>query len=340
MTTPAPQDLVTAFHTAQFALQDAQTIFFTTHERTDGDDLGTVLALYHALKKSGKKVLVGVKGGVPSQLKFLPGYTEVVNDFPPTFIPDTIVISGCSNLERTGMVQLGQTKATIINFDHHPDNQQYGDINVVDPAASSVAELTYNFFKSVGWPITSEIATCLLTGIITDTGSFLHSNTKPSTLKAASELMRKGARTTLVAKHTFKGKNAAALRAWGKALQNAWLDTDKKMICSIITSEDLEELGNPPLAVFEGIVETLNKVPEATFALFLKQDGITIKGSLRSDPEKSGGGVDVGSLAQAFGGGGHRFAAGFVFPGKLKRTQNNTWLIEPAPEDDLTLIPE
>lgn len=340
MTTPVPQDLITAFHTAQFALQEAQTIFFTTHERTDGDDLGTVLALYHALKKSGKNVLIGVKGGVPSQLKFLPGYTDVIGEFPETFVPDVIVVSGCSNLERTGIVRLGQAKATIINFDHHPDNQQYGDVNVVDQNASSVAELTYIFFKTIGWPITSEIATCLLTGIITDTGSFLHSNTKPSTLKAASELMRKGARTTLVAKHTFKGKNAVALRAWGKALQNAWLDADKKMICSIITTDDLKELGNPPLAVFEGIVETLNKVPEADFALFLKQDGQVIKGSLRSDPEKRGGGVDVGNLAQAFGGGGHRFAAGFVFPGTLKRLHDNKWSIEPTPEDNLALIPE
>lgn len=340
MKTSAPLDLITAFHTAQFALQDAQTIFFTTHERTDGDDLGTVLALYHALKKSGKNVLVGVKGGVPSQLKFLPGYNEVISKFPDSFTPDVIVVSGCSNLGRTGMLELAHAKAKIINFDHHPDNQQYGHINVVDPSASSVAELAYNFFKTIGWPITSEIATCLLTGIITDTGSFLHSNTRPSTLKAASELMRRGARTTLVAKHTFRGKNAAALRAWGKALQNAWLDTEQKMICSIITTEDLEELGNPPLTVFEGIVETLNKVPEAAFALFLKQDGQMIKGSLRSDPEKSGGGVDVGSLAQTLGGGGHRYAAGFVFPGKLKRLKDNTWQIAPVQEDELALIPE
>lgn len=340
MTTPTSPDLITAFQTAQFALQSAQTIFFTTHERTDGDDLGTVLALYHALKKSGKNVLVGVRGGVPSQLKFLPGYADVASEFPKDFTPDTIIVSGCSNLERTGMIELGRTKAKILNFDHHPDNQLYGDINVVDPSASSVAELTYNFFKATGWPVTSEIATCLLTGIITDTGSFLHSNTQPSTLKAASELMRKGARTTLVAKHTFKGKNATALRAWGRALQNAWLDSEKGMICSIITTEDLDELGNPPLAAFEGIVETLNKVPEAAFALFLKQDGQVIKGSLRSDPGKTGGGVDVGTLAQSFGGGGHRFAAGFTFPGRLRRLPNNRWDIELIPEDEHALIPE
>jgi phosphoesterase RecJ-like protein len=237
-------------------------------------------------------------------------------------------VSGCSSIERTGVVDISKNAKLLINLDHHPDNKRYGDINIVDPGISSVAELTYHLFNHNTWPINTKIATCLITGIITDTGSFLHSNTELSTLRAASELMRKGARTAHVAKHAFQGKDVIGLQAWGKAMQNTWVDNTKHMACSVVTAEDIEELGNPPLSVFEGVVETINKIPEAKFALFLKQDGELIKGSLRSDPHKQDGGVDVGSLAKLFGGGGHRFAAGFAFPGQLKRINGKTVILE------------
>ena len=330
MTTPVPfntNSLTADSLAAQALLHNKQRVFLTTHQRTDGDDLGTVLALAHALRKQGKTVQVGIREGVPSSLAFLPG-SELVTDTAPTADTEIIIISGCSNLARTGL-PLETLTMPVINFDHHPDNTRFGTVNLVDASMSSVAELTYHFCKIVNWPIENEMAVCLLTGMMSDTGSFLHSNTQPSTLYAASNIMNKGARTTTIANNTFRGKALPALKAWGKALANSWYDAEKSMVCSVITDQDLQELNNPPQSAFEGVVETINKVPEARFALFLKQDGPLIKGSLRSDPNKPLGGLDVGSLARLLGGGGHRNAAGFAFPGKLIK-QDNGWRITPV----------
>jgi len=311
------------FEQAKQLISASQRILFTTHERTDGDDLGSVLALANHLQKTGKNVTLAIKGGVPEQLQYLPLHEWVQEDLTHADF-DLLIISGCSTLERCGLSTIINSRLPILNVDHHPDNTMYGDVNVVQADKSSVAELVYDFFQYCHWPVTPGIATCLLTGIFTDTGSFMHSNTQGSTLTAAADLMRKGARTATVARHTYKGKNVEGLKAWGKALENAYYDPDQKIIYSIITEEELEELGNPPLDYFEGLVETLNKVPEAKFALFLKQDGDVIKGSLRSDPHK---GTDVKKIAHLFGGGGHTWASGFSLAGKLVRDDQGKWQV-------------
>mgnify|MGYP000442150164 CR=1 FL=1 len=303
-------------------LEQASSVLLSTHERTDGDDLGSVLALAHHLEAQGKKVGVVIKGGVPQSLQYLPKSEMVTESLPEDASYDLLVISGCSVKERVGHEQILSLEIPVINLDHHPDNSMYGDVNIVEATKSSVAELTYDFFKASGWEITHEIAVCLLTGIVTDTGIFMHSNTEASTLAAAADLMEKGARVSTITKHTYEGKDIPNLKAWGHVIENAHYDANNKMIYSIITSEELENMGNPPMSAFEGVVETLNKVPEAKFAMFLKQDEGVIKGSLRSDPHK---GVDVKEIAASLGGGGHKWAAGFSLLGKLARNEHGKW---------------
>ncbi len=311
-----------SFGPAKQLLEQANSILLTTHERTDGDDLGSVLALAHSLKTAGKKVAIVISGGVPESLQYLP-MSEIVSEVLPEDAKfDALVISGCSVRERVKHEQILKLKIPTINLDHHPDNTMYGDVNVVERTKSSVAELTYDFVKFCDWEITHEMAVCLLTGIVTDTGIFMHSNTEASTLEAAAELMKRGARIATITKHTYEGKDIPSLKAWGHVIENAHYDPEKKMIYSIITEEELQRLGNPPLSAFEGIVETLNKVPEAKFAMFLKQDHDIIKGSLRSDPHK---GVDVKEIAHSLGGGGHKWAAGFSLLGKLARNEQGKW---------------
>lgn len=312
------------FDAARELLEKSQRVLLTTHERTDGDDLGSVLALADHLRSVGKNITIAIVGGVPEQLKYLPGSELVVEDIDRiTF--DLLVISGCSNIERSGNPKVISLGLPILNIDHHPDNTNYGTVNMVDPAKSAVAELVFDFFNYCGWEISPAAATCLLTGIFTDTGSFMHSNTAGSTLSAAANLMSKGARVSTVAKHTYKGKGVEALKAWGKALDNAYYDDKNKIILSVISQDELNELGNPPMEYFEGLVETLNKVPEAKFALFLKQDGDVVKGSLRSDPHK---GTDVKEIAHLFGGGGHKWASGFSVIGKLAKNSDNKWEVK------------
>lgn len=311
------------FEQAKTLLENSQRILFTTHQRTDGDDLGSVLALALHMKKQGKEVTISVVGGVPEQLRYLP-FTEQVHEDIDNENFDLLVISGCSGLERIGNEKISGLQIPKVNFDHHPDNKLFADVNVVDASKSAVAELVYDFFRDCHWNIDHEIAMCLLTGIVTDTGIFMHSNTKASTLAAASDLVARGARISTITKHTYQGKDLTSLKAWAKALENAQYDPKQKMIYSILTADELNELGEIPSTAFEGIVETLNKVPEAKFAMFLKQDQDIIKGSLRSEEHK---GVDVQKIAQSLGGGGHKLASGFSLVGKLIKNDQGKWQV-------------
>lgn len=310
------------FKKALELIQSSKKILLTTHEGTDGDDLGSALAIYWYLLQAGKTAEVVISGGVPTNLSFLPGSNVVTEDLAdPQF--DLLITFGCNKMERTGLRFLQNTKNRIINFDHHPDNTNFGTVNVVDPDTSAVAELIYYFLKFADAEITKEIATCLLTGIFTDTGGFKHANTTSSALQAAAELLKKGARIDKIALQTMGHKKPAAIKAWAKGLENARFDNEKKMVFSVFTEEDLKEIGASDEDL-DGFVELLNNIPQAKFALVLRQDGEVVKGSLRSEPHKR---VDVSKIAKSFGGGGHKLASGFKIKGKLVK-EGDEWKIK------------
>jgi phosphoesterase RecJ-like protein len=143
-------------------------------------------------------------------------------------------------------------------------------------------------------------------------------------LKAAADLMSKGAQVNKIIRHIFKNKNPQVLKAWGKAIENSFYDSQNKIIYSVMTEKDFKEIGQLPPAAFEGFTETLNTIPEAKFAMFLKQEGNIIKGSLRSEKFKN---VDVSKIARLFGGGGHKLAAGFSVVGKLMKDEKGKWKV-------------
>jgi bifunctional oligoribonuclease and PAP phosphatase NrnA len=311
------------FKKAKNLIEQSRNVLLTTHERTDGDDLGSVLAIRQELLRQNKTVTVVIKGGVPTSLRFMPGSESVREEINNTSF-DLLIISGCSTRDRVKNEPIINLSVPTINIDHHPDNTKYGTVNVVDAEKSAVAELVYDMFKANYWLINAQAATCLLTGIFTDTGSFMHANTQHSTLLAASDLMSKGGRIHTIAKNTYRGKSLSALKAWSKALENSFYDAQKKIIYSVITEEDAAVLGNLQSNHFEGLVETLNKVPEAKFAMFLKQEGGIVKGSLRSEEHK---GVNVSEIAHKLGGGGHKLASGFSIVGKLIKTDIGNWQV-------------
>ena len=188
-------NLLAQFAAAKELIEHSHNIVLTTHERTDGDDLGSVLALAHHLNAQGKSVTLAITGGVPERLSFLPG-SDWVEEELPSATYDLVIVSGCSTLDRTNHAQIQQLNLPVINFDHHPDNKNFGIVNVVDSTKSAVAELMYDFLLWAQWPLNQNMATCLLTGIITDTGLLMHSNTQASTLTAVGELMKRGALTS------------------------------------------------------------------------------------------------------------------------------------------------
>ena len=311
------------FQQAKDLIDQSRKILLTMHERMDGDDGGALLAMGHQLEKMGKQVTYSIKKGVPPSLNFLPGSEKIKDDVLGKNF-DLLITFGCSSKTRCASERIIAMDLPTVNIDHHPDNTMFGHVNIVDHKKSSVAELVYDFFVWNKWPISKEVATCLLTGIITDTGSFMHANTQSSTLNVAAELMRKGAQAHKIIKQTYRNKTPQVLKAWGKAMENSYYDEKHKIIYSVMTDTDLEEFKNLPQTAFDGFVETLNAMPQAKFAMFLRQDGNIIKGSLRSDTFKN---VDVSKIAHVFGGGGHKLASGFSVAGKLMKDESGKWKV-------------
>lgn len=134
------------FKKALELIQKSDRIFLTTHEGTDGDDLGSALAMYGFLRQLKKDIQVVIHGGVPARYFFLPDHEVVSEQFESTDF-DLAITFGCNKIQRTGFKELEDIQVPIINFDHHPDNTSFGTVNVIDADMSSVAELTFHFFE-------------------------------------------------------------------------------------------------------------------------------------------------------------------------------------------------
>lgn len=322
------QEINPQFQAAKDFIDLHQRFLMATHERTDGDDCGSMLAMKMVLSQMGKNATAVAKGGVPEQLQFLPQKNAVLDTLPNPVTReyyDGVILFGCSNMKRTGFDEITNTELPILNIDHHHDNKLYGSVNLVEGGKSSVAELMFDFIKVLDVPFNADIARCLLTGMFTDTGSFMHANTQSSTLAAAAELMKYGARIDKINQFTYQNKELPALKAWSKALENTRLLRNGQIALSVMTENDISELGPLPSNPFDGFVEELNRIPGTRFAMFLRQDDDVVKGSMRSETYKD---MDVSFLARLFGGGGHKLAAGFEIPGKIVRLPDGGWKIE------------
>ena len=312
------------FAEAREFIETHENILLLSHEYTDGDDLGSILALGRVMASWGKKVYLAAKGGIPDNLLFMPGQVDVRDGLPADFKEkfDLLITVGCGTVARTGFPELASWQKPILSIDHHHDTQMFGTINVWDEARAANCELVYLMILEWKGTIDKFIALNLLTGMFTDTGGFRHSNVTALTLEIAADLLRKGAKLDLISRFTFSQKDLPKLRAWALALEHARFDEQRKIVYTVITEEDLARAAAKEEDL-EGIAELLNTIPEAKFSMLLKQRGDEVKGSLRSEAHK---GVDVSQIARAFGGGGHKLAAGFKFKGKIEKT-NDGWKI-------------
>lgn len=200
----------------------------------------------------------------------------------------------------------------MLNIDHHISNTQYGQVQLIDPAAASATEVLYGWFQSHAlWAnaMTPDIATLLLTGLITDTRSFQNPNTTPRSLEIAAELLDKGARQQEIIKHVYKTKPLTTLKIWGRALNRIQMDTQAKIVWSAVSREDLQEMGASAKETAGILDELISTIPDAdVHVLFTEnEDGSGLKASMRSSP-----GIDASKASgRLFGGGGHARAAGF-----------------------------
>jgi len=297
------------------AISSAESLALACHIGPDGDALGAMLGFGIAAENAGKEVVAsfGTPFGVSASLAFLPTRLLVPpQEFPSE--PPMMVVFDAGSLDRLGELAENASRAgTTIVIDHHITNEGFGDIAVVDGEAAATGELVAHLLKILGWPLTPEIATCLHTALVTDTGRFQYSNTKPSTLMLAAGLVAAGADPPEISRHVYEEAPFGYLKAAGAALSRAELDEERGVVTAVITQADLTEAGID-WGDIDNLVDTVRLAVEADVAVLAKvhADG-RVKLSLRSR-----GATDVGSLAVAMGGGGHRLAAGITYLGDVK----------------------
>jgi phosphoesterase RecJ-like protein len=199
----------------------------------------------------------------------------------------------------------------VLNIDHHISNVRYGQTHLIDPTAASATEVLYSWFLQVpDWrgKITPDIATLLLTGLITDTRSFQNPNTTPRSLEIAAELLERGARQQEIIQHIYKTKPLSTLKIWGRALNRIQMDAVAGIVWSSISKEDLQEMEAASRETHGILDELISTIPNAdVHVLFTEVEDGGLKASMRSSA-----GIDSSRLAgEAYGGGGHPRAAGF-----------------------------
>ena len=175
-------------------LRESERILISGHTNPDGDSLGSMCALGHALRALGKTVTMASPDGVPDGYKFLPGSDRIVTQLSQNQQYDLCVMVDAENVGRLGAVaDVLKSCKKVLDIDHHPGGDRTADVQVVDATSASSGEIVHEILKEMGVRISTAIAECLLTAIVTDTGCFRFSNVKPSTLRTAASLIEKGA---------------------------------------------------------------------------------------------------------------------------------------------------
>lgn len=231
---------------------------------------------------------------------------------------DLVFVLDSSDLDRLGGIYEENPEifyeSPVINIDHHVSNDYFGKINLVDITATSTAEILVALLESLGREknlLDEDVATCLLAGIVTDTGSFQNQNTTPKSFTVAAQLVAAGARQQEIIKHIYKTKRLSTLKLWGKILTNIVYDQGGRFVWSNATKADFVECEAGEDESSGVIDELLKSVPGADFALLLTERGDGVHGSLRS----GGQAFSVEPIARIFNGGGHEQAAAFFLSG-------------------------
>jgi len=288
-------------------IRDARRVMVITHVAPDGDAIGSLLGLGRVLRWLGKEYTLACADPVPRRFTYLPGSEAIATG--PESEYDLVISLDCGDLERLGAAyDESLIGLPIINVDHHVTNTHFGTVNWVDTRVASAAEMVLELVESLDVPLDSDMALCLLNGIVTDTLGFRIPNTPLRTMQAVLKLMEAGAQLPEITAHVFNQRPFSDICLWAKALNGVQLDG--RIIWSQITQAMRQEC-----ALFEkgdaGLVNFLGTTAESDVAIvFIEEDDGRIKVEMRSVP-----GVDVSAVARDLGGGGHPQAAGCTLDG-------------------------
>ena len=295
----------------------ASSVLLACHVEPDGDALGSMLALHHLCHAQAKlSVATWPEPFVfAPHYAFLPGLDSCTKPEDAPSEPEVMVTFDCGSLGRLGdlapAAAIAAARGELIVIDHHRSNDGYGTLNVIDPSAAASAVLVRRLAARLRWPLTRDAALCLYVGVVTDTGRFQYDNTTPEVFSLAAELSSFDLPIASITRQLFEEHRFAYLQLVAACLARAELDRDLRLVATWVTEADLAQFG-VTLQETEGLIDLIRRAAEAEVSCVLKETPAGVRVSLRAVSS-----VDVGAIAAGFGGGGHRFAAGFTAPGSI-----------------------
>ena len=298
-------------------ISGARRVICLTHKNPDGDAVGSLLGMGMMIERRFPDIEVHYfnKDKINGMFRFLPGCNKVENSISSEE-GDLYIFLDSAEPKLIGIEEeyphVFDGRFPSINIDHHPTNALFAGVNILVPDACSACEILYYLALSLDWQLSGDIATCLLTGVYTDTGGLLHSNTTVSAYRTSAALLRAGARHQEIIRAMFRTSSVNTLKLWGKVLEGISI-TDEGAAVSAVKEDDFRAAG-AHFAQLTGVVDYVNSVPGTRFSMILSEREGLVKGSLRTLRDD----VDVSKMAAKFNGGGHKRAAGFSVPGKLK----------------------
>ncbi len=321
--TPATVMLAPKYLKALGQITTADRVLIVTHDRPDGDALAAMCAIIELMQLLEKDCLPFCHDIPPPQFGFLPHIDKIITDKKLLDVGqfDVIIVLDCGQLSRTSLteeIQARRKDQFVIEFDHHPKVHDYANLEIRNPKASSTVEIIFDFLRTNLVRINKNLATCILTGILTDTGNLLYDATTDKTIKIASDMLLYGARFPLIMENTWRNKSIGGMKIWGIAMHRLYLNKRFNMAITVLSRDDFRETGATDEEM-EGVPGFLSNISDADAILVLREmDDGKIKGSLRSMNPK----IDISKLARELGGGGHPRASAFVLDAKLVKSKD------------------
>jgi bifunctional oligoribonuclease and PAP phosphatase NrnA len=296
----------------------ADSVALACHVAPDGDALGSMLAMHHLCGSVGKRSIASFPSPfvVAPHYTYLPGLDTITSPEHFPLEPDVMITFDCGSLARLGDLA-GPSKAAreLIVLDHHISNDRYGTINVIDVDAAATAVVVRELAAELGWELTRDAAMCLYTGLVTDTGRFQYQSTTPAVFGLAEELARFDLPIPSLSRQLFEEHRLDYLRLAGTCLAEAQLDASSGFVMVAVTADDFDRFG-VSVDETEGLIDLVRRTKEAEVSAVLKETDDGVRVSLRSVTD-----VDVSLVAALFGGGGHRYAAGFTSHAPIETVQ-------------------
>ena len=285
---------------------DAQTIILTAHIRPDGDAIGSTLGLMHYLREQGKDARVLIDDEIPRIFNVLPGIEMIERPAEGQRYTADLLIVCDVELKRTGAVLDAVDAVRVLNIDHHVTNDEAAEYLYLNPDYAATCEIMHDLVRTMGGTFTLDVATCLYTGMATDTGFFRFSNTTPHTMRAAADLVEVGVRPNIISV-AMEMKSYDEVMAQVRAIRNLEMFYDGKVAAVFIDEERAKEV-----TTTEGLLDKLRVIEGTQVVFFMKWlEKDTYRISMRSK------GTNVSRIAQGFGGGGHVRAAGCTLHGSF-----------------------